>query len=240
MNAHIQATEILEAFGVSLNKLYPKKAILVGQKERLDLVKKRLENVRLLINFLDLELYEAKYNDSPLIVGLSGLFAPQASIVLEFCFSLGVDTVIRLGSCGAIKENIDIGDVIIATGAVRKEGTTQAYLPGEVPSVCCPLLFCKIWKAVLQKDLTVHKGIVCSVDAFLRETEEFVSQMKDLNLISVDMITSVFYSLAHVYNAGAISIMVVSDNLSTREKGFLLPKLREAEEKIIDTVLNNL
>lgn len=237
MEAHITAKGLLMAFGVDLERAYPEKALFVGQKERLEMLFEWLSEVRPIVSFLGVELYEAKGPSGPWIVGLSGLFAPQAALALEMAFSLGVQRVVRVGSCGALNERVAIGEVILASGALSKEGTSQSYLPKEVPYIPCPNLLAGLGFALGQKGLGLHAGLVCSLDAFLKETPEFVAQMKAWNVVGVDMVTSVFFALGQVFRVPSAAALVVSDNLSTHEIGFFSESYRKAEAKCLETVL---
>jgi hypothetical protein len=82
MDAHITAKGLLMAFGADFERAYPAKALFVGQKERLDVLFERLSEVRPIVSFLGVELYEAKAPAGDWIVGLSGIFAPQAALAL--------------------------------------------------------------------------------------------------------------------------------------------------------------
>jgi uridine phosphorylase len=240
MDAHITAKGLLMAFGADFERAYPAKALFVGQKERLDVLFERLSEVRPIVSFLGVELYEAKAPAGDWIVGLSGLFAPQAALALEMAFALGVRRVVRVGSCGALDEHVSIGDVILATGAISKEGTSEAYLSKEVPYVACPQLLADRESALGQKGLGLHAGLVCSIDAFLKETPEFVAQMQAWNVIGVDMVTSVFFALSHAFHAHSAAALVVSDNLATHEIGFFSEPFQKAEAKCLEAVLESL
>ena len=65
----------------------------------------------------------------------TGIGGPSASIAMEELVNLGVHTFIRVGTCGGIKLEVESGDVVIATGAVRMEGTSREYAPIEWPAV---------------------------------------------------------------------------------------------------------
>lgn len=238
MEAHITARGLLEAFGVDLQRPYPKKALLVGQKERLNLLLEGLEGVHPIVSFLGVELYEANLKAEPWIVGLSGLFAPQAALALELAFALGVKSVIRVGSCGAFFETAQIGDVILASGAISEEGTSPAYLPKDVPYLACPSLLVDFKKSLEHRGLRLHSGLIVSIDAFLKETPDFVSRMQSWNVLGVDMVTSAFFALAQAFKARCVAALVVSDNLITHEIGFFQEAFRKAESGCLEAALS--
>ena len=64
----------------------------------------------------------------------TGIGGPSAAIAMEELAELGVDTFIRIGTCGGINQKVKSGDCVIATGAVRMEGTSREYAPIEYPA----------------------------------------------------------------------------------------------------------
>ncbi|MGH2162253.1 uridine phosphorylase, partial [Enterococcus faecalis] len=65
----------------------------------------------------------------------TGIGGPSASIALEELVNCGADTFVRVGTCGGMQTEICAGDLVIATGAVRMEGTSREYAPIEYPAV---------------------------------------------------------------------------------------------------------
>jgi uridine phosphorylase len=238
MEAHITARGLLESFGVDPQSPYPKKALLVGQKERLSLLLEGFREIRPIVSFLGVELYEAHLGTGAWIVGLSGLFAPQAALALELVFALGVKSVIRVGSSGTFLESAKIGDVILASGAIIEEGTSPAYLPKSVPYLACPSLLTSFKKPLEDRGLRLHTGLVVSVDALLKETPEFVARMKSWNVLGVDMVTSVFLALSQAFKAECAAALVVSDNLITHEIGFFQEAFQRAESMCLEAALS--
>ena len=71
----------------------------------------------------------------PVSVCSTGIGGPSAAIAMEELAQLGVTTFIRVGTCGGIRTDVQSGDVVVATGAVRMEGTSREYAPIEYPAV---------------------------------------------------------------------------------------------------------
>lgn len=65
----------------------------------------------------------------------TGIGGPSASIAVEELYRCGADTFIRIGTCGGMQPEVKSGDVVVATGAIRMEGTTREYAPIEFPAV---------------------------------------------------------------------------------------------------------
>ena len=65
----------------------------------------------------------------------TGIGGPSASIALEELVRAGADTFIRMGTCGGVDLDVQGGDIVIASGAIRMEGTSREYAPIEFPAV---------------------------------------------------------------------------------------------------------
>ena len=65
----------------------------------------------------------------------TGIGGPSAAIAMEELYKCGADTFVRIGTCGGMQTEIKSGDVVIATGAIRMEGTSKEYAPIEYPAV---------------------------------------------------------------------------------------------------------
>lgn len=102
----------------------------------------------------------------PVIVCSSGIGGPSASIAVEELAQLGVDTFIRIGTCGGIRLDVEAGDVVIATGSIRMEGTTKEYAPMEFPAVPDFDVTCALVESARQLGMKPKTGVVQSKDSF--------------------------------------------------------------------------
>ncbi|MBE6753310.1 MAG: uridine phosphorylase [Ruminococcaceae bacterium] len=96
----------------------------------------------------------------------TGIGGPSASIAMEELQELGADTFIRVGTCGGMQPTISCGDCIIATGAVRMEGTSREYAPIEYPAVPDFGVTTALAKAAEQLGYRYHLGVVQCKDSF--------------------------------------------------------------------------
>ncbi len=95
----------------------------------------------------------------------SGIGGPSAAIAVEELSELGTHTFLRVGTCGAAQPGIKLGDLVIATGAVRSEGTPDAYVPREYPAIAHPHVVQAAVEAAEAAGAPYHLGIIRSVDA---------------------------------------------------------------------------
>ena len=96
----------------------------------------------------------------------TGIGGPSASIAMEELHKCGADTFIRTGTCGGIDLNVQSGDVVIATGAVRHEGASREYAPIEFPAVADFQVTNALVEATKKLGFPLHTGIVQCKDSF--------------------------------------------------------------------------
>jgi len=214
---------------------FGKIALVSGQPQRAQSCLKFLEKPVKNFTFLGYTFWTGFYKGKKITVGNGGFYAPDSAFVTELICNAGVDILIRLGSCGALKEDIGIGDFVVARNVLRGDGATRYYVDDEfVPSVDKDLT--EKLKDEFSKESTVHSGGIWTTDALFRETKEIVNSYIDKGAIAVDMVTSPFVTVSNLYKKKVAAILVVSDNLITGELGFTDFKLFEAQEKMVKTV----
>ena len=101
----------------------------------------------------------------------TGIGGPSASIALEELVRVGADTFLRVGTCGGMQTDIMGGDLVIATGAIRMEGTSKEYAPIEFPAVANLEITNALVQAAKDLNKKYHVGIVQCKDAFYGQHE---------------------------------------------------------------------
>jgi uridine phosphorylase len=99
----------------------------------------------------------------------SGIGGPSVAIGVEELRGLGCHTFLRVGTCGGLQPGVRVGDIVIATGAVRDEGTPDAYVPKAYPAVASHDVVRACVEAAAAAGARAHTGIVRSVDALFPE-----------------------------------------------------------------------
>ena len=102
----------------------------------------------------------------PVSVVSTGIGGPSAAIAMEELCNLGADTFIRAGTCGGIALEVQSGDVVVATGAVRMEGTSREYAPIEFPAVPNYQVLTALTQAAQNLDKPWKAGVVQCKDSF--------------------------------------------------------------------------
>jgi uridine phosphorylase len=96
----------------------------------------------------------------------TGIECPSAAIVVEELANCGVKVFIRVGTTGAIQEDIEIGDVLISVAAVRDDETTKEYVGAEYPAVASSEVVGALKNAAEEVKVRYHAGEVRTNDAF--------------------------------------------------------------------------
>lgn len=220
-------------------------ALVPGPKERADAIVKKMKNPVKNFSFMEYTMYTGQYEGIPLTTINGGRFAADTSITTEILCNAQVKAMVRVGSCGALREDIKVGDLVIATTALKGEGVTQYYVDKDfVPTADAQLtqelteVTQKALKSPLALGRKVHVGCCWTTDAILRETRENVGKAVAQGAIAVDMVTAAFLTICQTYKIPAAVLMAVSDNVITGEMGFLNPGYYMAEASVVDIALS--
>jgi uridine phosphorylase len=109
--------------------------ILPGDPKRCQKIAKYFEKPKLIADSREFVTYTGTLDGVPVSVTSTGIGGPSASIAMMELHKAGADTFIRVGTCGAMQLDIKGGDIVIASGAVRMEGTSKEFVPIEYPAV---------------------------------------------------------------------------------------------------------
>ena len=219
-----------------------KYAIVPGPKERLDSLMKKLENPVKNFSFMEYTMYTGNYGKTKITTINGGRFAADTSITTEILCNAQAQVMLRLGSCGALRDDIKVGDLIVATTAIKGDGVTQYYVDKNfVPTADKKLTgdITEIAKQVIAPiGNAVHVGPCWTTDAILRETREHVGNAVKQGAIAVDMVSSAFLTICQLYKIPAAVILAVSDNVITGEMGFMNPDYYMSEAMMVDMAFN--
>ena len=143
-----------------------KYVIMPGDPKRVSLIAAYLDDAHLIADSREYITYTGKLNGTLVSVCSTGIGGPSASIAMEELYKCGADTFIRVGTCGGIKLDVMGSDIVIATGAIRTEGTSREYAPIEYPAVADFDVVSCMKKAATNLKLTHHLGVVQCKDSF--------------------------------------------------------------------------
>ena len=111
-------------------------------------------------------IWNGKIAGETVSVCSTGIGGPSTAIAVEELAACGVTTFIRVGTCGGISLDVRSGDVVIANGAIRQDGTSREYAPIEFPAVSDPDVLFALRLAAEELGYTNHTGVVQAKDSF--------------------------------------------------------------------------
>jgi purine-nucleoside phosphorylase len=168
-------------------------------------------------------------NSSPGSVCLSGpgIGAPYAAMVLETLVAWGARRIIFLGWCGAVSDQVKIGDIILPTAALVDEGTSRNYgVPNNGPSKPSESMISLVEQVLGDNRIDFHSGQIWTTDAVYRETREKVADYQQQGVLAVEMEVSALFSVAQFRQVELSAMLIVSDELSSYkwQPGFKDPR----------------
>lgn len=141
-------------------------AILPGDPGRCEKIAAYLDNPQKIAHNREYVTYTGYLEGEKVSVVSTGIGGPSAAIAMEELRVLGTDTIIRVGTSGGMSLNVHVGDLVIATGAIRMEGTTKEYMPIEFPAVADYGVTEALVQAAKTVGLPYHVGVVECKDSF--------------------------------------------------------------------------
>ncbi|MFC7167638.1 nucleoside phosphorylase [Halospeciosus flavus] len=188
-------------------------ALVPGDPDRVDRIAAHCEDVEKVSENREYKVVNATYGGVPLTICSTGIGCPSAAIAIEELSKVGVETVVRVGTTGATQEYVEIGDMVIATGAAKEEGTSKRYEDAEIPAVPDYDVLTSLVDAAESNDEHVHVGPIASDDAFYAETDEYVAEWESAGILSVEMEAAAIFSIARRKGMRAGAICTADGNL---------------------------
>lgn len=145
--------------------------ILPGDPKRCAKIAKHFDDAKLVADSREYITYTGYLDGEKVSVTSTGIGGPSASIAMEELVLCGADTFIRVGTCGGIDLEVKGGDIVIATGAIRMEGTSKEYAPIEYPAVADLDVTNALVAACKELGFPYHTGVVQCKDAFYGQHE---------------------------------------------------------------------
>lgn len=145
--------------------------ILPGDPKRCAKIAKHFDDAKLVADSREYVTYTGTLEGVKVSVTSTGIGGPSASIAIEELSKCGAHTFIRVGTCGGMQEDVCGGDVIIANGAIRMEGTSREFAPIEYPAVPDIHVTNALMEAAEELGVPHHVGVVHCKDSFFGQHE---------------------------------------------------------------------
>jgi purine-nucleoside phosphorylase len=151
----------------------------------------------------------------------SGMGMPSASIYAhELINDYGVKALIRVGSCGAIRDELKLRDVVAAIGSSTDSNMNRARFDGLIdyaPVADFGLLRTAVDVAA-EKGIQMVVGPILAADAFYTDRPDLYDRLADYGVLAVEMESAALYTIAARFNARALTLLTVSDHIKTGER----------------------
>ncbi|MFL9453864.1 nucleoside phosphorylase [Tolypothrix campylonemoides VB511288_2] len=218
----------------------PSIALLSGDPERAKLIAHSyLHSVRLLSENRGLNSYAGLLpNGRSLLCATSGMGASSTSIVVHELVQVGIRLIIRVGSCGSIREHVAVGSTVITSAALCRQGAANDIAPIEYPAAADPFVTVALAHAANTLNVKYHVGITASVDTFyegqertqsvqrplLRYLRGITEEYRSLNILNYEMESGTLLKMASVYGfragcvCGVVAQRTVKEDIVLAEK----------------------
>jgi uridine phosphorylase len=204
--------------------------LLPGDPDRVETIREDWADSDVVADHREYRTATGTVEGTPISVTSTGIGSPSAAIAVEELARVGADTLIRVGSCGAIQEATDVGDLVITSGAVRQEGTSSEYVREDYPAVADHAVVAALAAAAEDLGYDYHVGLTASTDSFYagqsregfdgfrsRGSEGDIQELKDAGVLNFEMEASAILTLANVYGLRAGAVCTVYADRTTGE-----------------------
>lgn len=188
--------------------------------------------------------YTGTYQGERVSVQGSGMGIPSFSIYgTELLAEYGVKTIVRVGSCGALTEDLKVRDLVLASGTCTDSGVNRVRFEGldYAPVADFGLLRSAV-EAAETKGTRHRVGLVFSSDSFYNPRPELLQRMVEYGVMAVEMEAAALYTIAAKFKARALAVCTVSDHIVTGEETSAAEREQTFGEMIeiaLTTVLEN-
>ena len=217
--------------------------ILPGDPKRCQKIAQYFDNPEFIADSREYVTYTGYLDGEKVSVTSTGIGGPSASIAMEELHQCGADTFIRMGTCGGMRLDVVGGDVVIATGAIRNEGTSREYAPIEFPAVANIEVVNALAKAAGQLGKRHHVGVVQCKDSFYGqhspETKPVSYELEHkweawlrLGTLASEMESAALFVVASYLGVRCGSEFFVVGNQEREKRGMENPILHDTETAI--------
>lgn len=191
--------------------------IVCGDPARADRIAGKLDDAALLSHRREYRAHHGHYRGRPITVCSHGVGAPGAAVAFEELIAAGAQTILRVGTCGALQPDIHAGQLIVATAAVQNNGYGRETVPDGYPAVADPALSLTLARAVASAGHTTRMGIVLSRDNFYAGVAAPAAPdyraMSQARVLAVEMECAALFLVGSLRGAATAAILVVDGNV---------------------------
>lgn len=217
-----------------------KYVILPGDPKRCASIAQYFDNPVLIADKREYVTYTGYLDGEKVSVTSTGIGGPSASIAMEELVQCGADTFVRVGTCGGMDLDVKGGDIVVATGAVRMEGTSKEYAPIEFPAVANLDVVNALAGSAKEQQVTYHTGVVQCKDSFYGqhspETKPVGYELLNkwdawlrLGCLASEMESAALFTVASYLRVRCGSAFLVVANQERAKKGLDNPQAHDTD-----------
>ena len=221
--------------------------LLPGDPKRCSKIAKYFDAPVLVADNREYVTYTGYLDGVKVSVTSTGIGGPSAAIAMEELVNIGADTFIRVGTCGGMNVDVMGGDLVIATGAIRMEGTSREYAPIEFPAVADFGIANALVKAAENLNKKYHEGVVHCKDSFYGQHApeskpvgyELINKWDawlKMGTLASEMESAALFTVAAYRKVRAGSVFLVVANQERRRLGLDDPQEHDTEAAIATAI----
>ena len=205
-------------------------ALLPGDPDRAQRIASHFRDAEELSSHREFRAFGGFVGDEYVIAMSTGIGGPSTAIAIEELARLGVKTMIRIGTCGALRRETKVGSLIIAEAAVRLDGTTRQYVMEAYPAAASPEIVIRLQEAARALRKASASGITASTDSFYvgqgrpgfrgympSFARELLPDLRSSGVLCFEMESSVLFTLGRLFDIRTGAVFAVLANRSTNE-----------------------
>ncbi len=217
-----------------------KYVILPGDPKRCVKIAQYFDDPVLIADSREYVTYTGYLDGEKVSVTSTGIGGPSASIAMEELVQAGADTFVRVGTCGGMQLDVMGGDIVVATGAIRMEGTSKEYAPIEFPAVANLDVINALTASAADLKVNYHTGVVQCKDSFYGQHSpeikpvgyELVNKWKawvQLGCLASEMESAALFTVASYLHVRCGSAFLVVANQERAARGLDNPQAHDTD-----------
>ena len=224
-----------------------KYVIMPGDPKRCAKIAEFFDDAKLVADSREYVTYTGTLDGVKVSVTSTGIGGPSAAIAIDELSKCGAHTFVRIGTCGGMQEDVMGGDVVIATGAVRMEGTSREFAPIEYPAVANLDVTNALVAAAKSLDIRHHVGVVQCKDSFFGQHEPEVMPVSyelenkwqawlRMGCLASEMESAALFIAGSFLRVRVGSCFLVVANQERAKKGLAYEQVHDTETPIVTAV----
>ncbi|MBQ6451944.1 MAG: uridine phosphorylase [Solobacterium sp.] len=217
--------------------------LIPGDPKRCAKIAAYFDEPRLIADSREYVTYTGLVDGVPVSVTSSGIGGPSAAIAMEELTACGADTFLRVGTCGGMDLSVKSGDLVIATGAIRMEGTSKEYAPIEFPAVASLDVINALVEGARTVGAPYHTGVVQCKDAFygqhrpetLPNSAELINKWDAwcrLGTLASEMESAALFTVASYLRVRCGTVLLAVANQERAKAGLPNPQVHDTDMAI--------